>query len=153
MEIEFQLVKEDNKWKIQALRLTKMNAEENTVQQSTTTMTTDNSNTMIHNILVNDKADKHGYTTGSKATLSKAAPKIFATIEIIAPKGHGQVEALLLQPDGSKIGPSTGKITKSGKIMKAFAFTRAQDQWPAGEYTLTVTTSSGVTKSVSFIVE
>jgi len=154
-DIEFQLVKADDKWKVQMFRVLTAGVDagiDKSSATSTASMAQDDSGASIHGVLVSDSADADGYVSDSKAVLSKVAEKIYVTIQIVAPKSSGKVDATLVQPDGTKIGPVLGEISRSGNIMKAFSFARSAPKWPPGEYAIIVNLSSGETKTSSFAV-
>lgn len=149
LEVVFTLVKEEGKWKVQTLNVSAAGIGTNEETASTEAISGPLS---IHALLVSDSADADGYVTDSKATLSKSADKIYATVQIVSPDGTGKVDATLVEPDGTKVGPVTAVITKAGNIMKAYAFARAGNKWPTGNYTLNVNLSSGATKTINFSV-
>ena len=145
-KIEFQLTKEDKVWKIQAIRLSLGSIED--------VANVDKSGAAIHQIFINDVADANGYTEEGKKTLSRKAEKIFVTVQVSTPSpGINVYASLIYLPGGGKIGPSSGEITKSGNVLKAFSFTRDSNYWPKGEYEIDVSLSTGATKSIKFTVD
>ena len=154
MQIEYQLVKENDKWKIQAIRISDVGLSSSAEDtQSPFQAANDRSGIVLHDVLINDLADEEGYVSDTKSTLSKSAPKIFATVQVVAPNGKGKVETILVQSNGERIGPTMGEITKKGNIMKAFSFTRTTEKWPPGKYSIIVNLSSGESKVVNFQVK
>lgn len=154
MKIEFQLVKENDTWKIQAEGLSAIGVGEIVESKpASSQMANDDSGTSIHDILINDAAGSDGYVSNTKTVLSNTSPKIFATIQIISPKGKGKVEVTLVQANGEEIGPLVGEISQSGNIMKAFSFTRSNPEWPKGKYKIIVKLSSGANQTISFKVK
>jgi hypothetical protein len=144
--IEFQLMKYHHEWKIQALRLAPASEEGDDP-------IADKSGASIHSIFINDTADAQGYTQQGKKTVDKNAATIYATVQVIAPFTGIDASAILTNvASGSKIGPSTGEITKAGNVLKAFSFTRDQNKWPAGEYEVEISLSTGAKKVVRFEV-
>lgn len=155
MSAEYQLIKEDGKWKILAIRLTPIGVD---TSEETMQTTTDNDTTTqkpnIHGILVSDAADNDGYVEETKPVVPRSAKKIFATVMIVSPAPDINVEASLKHlPSGVILGPIESKTTKTGNIMKAFSFTREKQLWPAGEYEIDVKLSSGDTQSIQFEVK
>lgn len=147
MQVEYQLVKDDGKWKIQAMRLSAADV------MKTSTDIAENTST-IHAILISDQADPDGYVQVKKSVIPASAPKIYATVQIIAPDPGAEVSATLVySSSGSKIGPSTSVISKSGNVMKAFSFSRVQSVWPKGGYQVDVVLSNGAKQSVKFKVK
>lgn len=155
MSAEYQLVKEDGKWKILAIRLTPIGVDTSEATMQTTTddqMTTQTPT--IHGILISDVADNDGYVEETKPVVPRSAKKIFATVMIVSPTPDINVEASLKHlPSGVILGPIESKTTKTGSIMKAFSFTREKQLWPAGEYEIDVKLSSGDTQSIQFEVK
>jgi hypothetical protein len=142
--IEFQLAKAGRQWKIQAIRLS-LGPDQSSA---------DSAGAAIQQIFVNDTADKNGYTQETKESLSRSAKKIYATIQISTPTPGITVYATLTYlPTNGKIGPSSGDISKSGNLLKAFSFTRDQNLWPVGEYQVDATLSTGATGSIRFAVK
>jgi hypothetical protein len=147
MQLDYQFANENKNWRIEGLRIAPINDEE-------TKMLTDNTGTSIQAIVVSDEADADGYVTKGKATLNKLAAKIYATIQVKAPKAGGKIETSITQiSNGAKIGPSIDEISKAGNVLKAFAFTRVTNTWAEGDYEIIVKLSSGDTKALKFQVK
>ncbi|EKD71761.1 MAG: hypothetical protein ACD_46C00103G0002 [uncultured bacterium] len=158
MMIEYQLVKENDEWKIQAMKLSTagpMTSDTlNTSANSTTNLSVDNSGASIHGVLINDKSDRSGYVETDKTTLSKFSPRIYATAQVAAAETGIKIMATLVHTaTGEKIGPSVNTITKKGNVLKAFSFSRGRALWPVGEYQIIITLSSGASKTVKVNVE
>jgi len=152
--IEIQLVKEEGQWKVQVFQLT--GAEEAAGAPGSETGAADSSGAMIHDLLISDSADLDGYVEDVKLTLPSSAQKIYVTAEMVAPSsGTGaKIQAVLHLPGlHGKIGPTVGDVTGSGSVLKAFSFTRSASSWPTGEYSVTVTLSTGATMTQKFRVE
>lgn len=142
--IEFQLIKEDEQWKIQGIQLSDKLIDSNTALKD---------HARIHAILVSDEADSDGFVNAEKIKISANARKIYATIQILSSSPGGAVSATLIHlPQGTKTGPSIDKTTKGGNIMKAFSFSRKEKTWPTGRYEVQVELSSGKTKVYKFEV-
>ena len=73
--IEFQLIKENNQWKIQAMRLAYVKSTDSIL---TPGKAVDNSGASIKGILVSNEADAQGYVSKSKTQIPGSAQKIFA---------------------------------------------------------------------------
>lgn len=145
MQIEFQLVKEENVWKIQGIRLSPAGVEssENSKSQAS-----------VYDILVNDHANKDGYVDKTKASVSKSAKTIYATAQVVTTSDDLQITSTLtFLGNGGKVGPISSTINKKGNVLKAFSFTRDQPVWPKGEYEVLVSLSNGASKTVKFKVE
>lgn len=147
MQIDYQLAKDNKEWRIQGIRIAPLGSDE-------VKIAADNTGSTIEAIVISDEADPDGYVTKGKPTVNKLAAKIYATVQIKAPKAGGKVEATVTQmSNGAKIGPSVDDITKTGNLLKAFAFTRVTNAWAEGDYTVTVKLSSGDTKTMKFQVK
>lgn len=155
MNAEYQLTKENGKWKIQAVRLTPIGLD----SSEATMQTTDNGSTTqthpsIHGIMISDEADQDGYVEETKPVVPRSAKKIYTTVMIISTQPDINVEAVLKHlPSGVVLGPIASQTTKAGNIMKAFSFTRDQQLWPAGEYEIDIKLSSGDAKVLTFEIK
>lgn len=151
MTAEYQLMKEADSWKIQAIRLTPIALSGEAPMQTSDATTTKPS---IHGILISDQADTDGYVEDNKTVIPRDAKKIFATVMLVSPEPDITVSTTLQHPSsGAKLGPIESKTTKTGNIMKAFSFTREKQLWPAGEYEILVQLSSGDTQSLKFEIK
>lgn len=154
MTIEYQLVREDKQWRIQAFRLSEAGITGSDINTSSPARTAnDGSGTTIHDVLVSDTADADGYVMEKKSSIKRTAKKIYVTAQLIAPNGNGKIEASLYMPGELKLASSISNITKSGNIMKAFSFTRTEKEWEPGIYTIVIDLSSGQRKIVNFEIE
>ena len=145
--IEFQFIKNSGEWKIEALRLAPASSEDDEP-------VSDASGASIHNVFINDMANEEGYTEQGKSSITKTAPVIYVTVQVIAPTTGINVSATLMNiSSGSKIGPSGGEITKAGNVLKAFSFTRDKQLWPTGKYQIEISLSTGASKVVRFLVK
>lgn len=153
MKVEFQMVKENNAWKIQALGVSSTGVMEANVDAQSSTQIADASGNVIKDVLVNNSASKEGVVAKTSSTLSKLAPKIFITIQISSPKGNGSVDVTLTQPSGENVGSFEGNITAAGTTTLPLSFTRSANEWPVGKYTLIVSLPSGESKKIQFVVK
>jgi type II secretory pathway pseudopilin PulG len=146
--IEFQLAKENGNWSIQALRLSDFTTPSNP------TAAVDKTGAKINDILISNIADAKGFVTVDKPTLPKSAKKIFATVKFNVPNTNVKISAMLINTkNGGKIGPSIGKVDQKGDAIKAFSFTSEKSTWPEGKYEITISLSSGATKTVRFEIK
>lgn len=149
--VEYLLVKEDDQWKIQAIRLAPAGALTDGASEKTVT---DSGGGAVHAILINDVADKEGYVESVKSTIPSSTQKIFATAQLVIPTKGIDIEASLTHlPTGGKIGPIKSTISQTGDLLKAFSFTRGPDVWPVGKYEVTVSLSTGAKKTIKFEVK
>ena len=149
MNVEYQFMKEGNDWKILSINLTSPGS--GTIDTSSTQK--DSSGAEIPEIMISDIADKDGYVENPKPYVPSGALKIFATVQLINPKEGSAVSATLIHPEtGSKVGPVSAVVDKTGNILKAFSFTRENNEWPKGEYMIEATLATGAVKKVSFTV-
>lgn len=155
MRAEYQLVKENNQWKIQAIRLAPLGIDSSEAPMQTT----DNGGTTktqptIHGIMISDIGDADGYVEETKTVIPRSTKKIFVTVMLISPQPDINVATLIKHiPTSTILGPIDSTTTKTGNIMKAFSFTREKQLWPAGEYEIQVKLSSGDTQSIKFEVK
>lgn len=144
--IEYQLAKENSNWKIQALRLSHFT-------NGKLATDSDKSGGKISSVLVSNLTDEKGYVTEEKTSLPTSANIIYATAKLTIPQDDVKISALLINTtNGGKIGPSTDKATQKGDVIKAFSFAKENGVWPEGMYELTVSLSTGATKTVKFQV-
>jgi hypothetical protein len=152
--IELQLVREDDQWRVQVFQVT--GSEGSASVSGNNAAASDASGASIHDLLISDSADLDGYVQDVKMTIPSSAPKIFITAEVVAPSsGSGaKIQALLKLPTmHGKMGPSISDVAGSGDILKAFAFVRSGSSWPTGDYSVTVTLSTGATMTQKFQVQ
>ena len=108
----------------------------------------------ITQILVSDKADADGVVTKHQDKFAPTTASIKGTALISGmEKGQKVTADLIYGPENLKALSATYDIPGSGDISLKFAFSKPTNNWPPGDYKVVVTTSDGVTKSVSFQVK
>lgn len=151
MLLEYEFIKENRHWKIQDIRLSAINP---LTADASNLPATDASGASVQGILISDTADKNGFVDIEKLLISKTAPKIYATVQIIAPKGGTNLSAILTNlTTGEKIGPATSNAPKPGDVIKAFYFSRTTPNWAPGDYSVTVSLPTGASQTVKFKVQ
>ena len=146
--IEYQLAKEDGHWTIQALRLSDFTTPSNP------TAAVDKTGAKINTVLISNAADAKGVVATDKTVLPNTVKKIFATVKFSVPSTDVKISAILISTkNGGKIGPSTDKVTEKGDVVKAFSFTTEKGSWPEGKYEITISLSSGATKTARFEIK
>lgn len=146
--IEYQLAKENGRWSIQALRLSDFTTPSNP------TAAVDKTGAKINTVLISDTADAKGFVTTDKTSLPKTVKKIYATVKFNVPSTDVKISAMLISTqNGGKIGPNITKVTEKGDVVKAFSFTTEKGSWPEGKYEITISLSSGATKTVRFEIK
>ena len=152
-EVEWQLVQENNQWKVQVFQVN--NPQVSAGAATVAAGASDSSGAVIHDLLIGDQADLDGYVDSAKLTLPPSAQKIYVTAEIVIPANStgNKIQAVLHMPGSSSGSPQTSDVTGTGNILKPFAFNRSGSTWPTGDYSITVTLSTGATLTQKFKVE
>lgn len=162
MAIEYQFIKENNKWKVQSLRLSSLSpsapiaaVSKNIANTNQSIPTKDWRGASIQGILVSDTADKKGFVDIEKILISKNARQIFATVQIITPqKGTTITANLINSKTKEKIATTTDQISGSGDSIKALSFSLPNNQpWPIGDFEVNVSLSSGAVQSATFKIQ
>jgi hypothetical protein len=108
----------------------------------------------IGRIFISDTADTNGYVSFEKPSISRTAPKIFVTVQVLGAR-KGTVVSVSVTYLGNNVSlpPLTGEITIDGNVLKAFSFTNVAKEWPAGLFRVRVALPDGTERTKEFRIE
>jgi hypothetical protein len=145
MAVSYKLIKENGEWKIYGILLNPIIANTDT--------NTATANSPISEIRVTDDVAGNDYVTAHKAVMTPVGLDLYASALLTnVKKGSIASATLYYLPTNGAIGPASSEVTVDGDFIANFVFTN-NEKWPAGDYKISVTLSTGETRDATFKVQ
>jgi hypothetical protein len=147
-----------NQSKNQTLNINNVNAssepQNNSVVNSVSAPVVTTKGATLVKVLVSDIVDKKGSVSTSKDSFLVTTPKITVSAYILNAATDLKVTALMTYlPTNEQVGPVSNNEEIKGDIISNFSFTKPVENWPSGEYKITIRLSDGQTQSVNFTIK
>ncbi len=158
--VTYKFVKEDDEWRILSIELKQAGAEvqeqenKEVAPGTTAEQPAEAKETSIFDVRISDKANENGVVDTTVQTYKPETNEILVSAYVEAAKKDMTVSALLTYvATGDTVGPAENQMSEDGDVISNFSFTKPTKGWPTGDYKVTIKTSTGLSKDVSFSVK
>lgn len=151
--LEFQMIKEGDDWKILNFHMTS-DAATSTTPATNTPSQVNTSGTAITNIFVSDVLGSRGVVESGKNVISSSAGEINATVYMSGAKAGTKLGAAIIKEDGQEvISQVTRDITSEGDMIYNFIFSSKTGTWVPGKYQVYSEVSTGENSVIEFTIQ
>lgn len=158
-DVQYRLINTDGVWRILSIQMYTPSKEgektnESTVDEKNLHQKTSSKEIEFSKLLIGTKVDLQGIVTNPSTVFKSDKSELTANIYVQNGVVGESIEVVLEhESTKSSIPPVKVSLEKAGDSIVTFIFTPPSQGWPAGNYQLNVTSSSGVKKTFSFKVE
>ncbi len=147
--LKYFLIFEDHSWKIWSMRiLSPSEAQEKKKHPSA-----DEQAMHFGHITIGDQMDEYGKVKEAQELNSTSLNDLYVDIEIINGIKGGVITITLKHIDSGSAIPAKATIEENGDTILLSVFSPPSSGWPKGHYQLEISTSYGLSKSLTFEIE